>query len=834
MNQTLYKKILCAAGEWLLTAAFLYSTLFLYLSDFCMDTQELNDVPFLKTEAAWGMPAEGFLLVGAAAIGGFVVWGVYGQKPKKRWALFYDIALVGYGLYEIKRLTAGFFLFINPWLKQLALYHEVNFPLFVAGDTDEGKAPVLVLLFLVLVLLLMAPPAARMVCRGRGRLAFVLAGIWPLALRLLTGQVPEAGAFSLWLILFLVLLWTGQKDRTLGEHQERIKTAVFLCSTLVLLALFTSSIFTPEFYEERIDVTEPKAKLQQAGGKWLEDLQNLTQKWQKGTGGQGIFSVGSSTAAGLSGGRLMEAGSLSYTGRTALRLSYVKEGEVLAPLFLRGYIGEIYTGRSWESAKDFRSYEDYREIMEKFGERGIYIDSQEIFPMELLKTKTRSFAVDNVNGGKGRVYVPYAVMEPVEFDEDGYIKLWGKEPEKAYALRIAKNPPRYWELLEVLNAVGGDEAGSYIQQTREYEGLIKELYLQLPENSRIGDMVKKRFPEAASGGVPLLVGEAVDYVKSTLSQQAVYTLTPGRVPAGEDFADYFFFENKKGYCMHFATAGTLMFRALGIPARYTEGYVASKEEIRAAEDTVSMGEPVEMLVADRNAHAWIEIYVAGAGWIPVEVTPGYVLDGREGIEQLPDALREEILPEESQTPEDSGESNPPEETRIPEPSIEPDSQDGEPKPEELSERERIPEWLKRAAGVLLRVLSGAGAVFFTAWLRRSCVLYKKRRELSQADEAEKIRIYYREVLWYLKEKEICWQGEPLEEWSRRVKEESSLPEGFGEFATLAYKAAFAEKITREERKEAKKYYHTFWEKIYQSFSEKDKLFYKYFKIFEEL
>jgi hypothetical protein len=63
--------------------------------------------------------------------------------------------------------------------------------------------------------------------------------------------------------------------------------------------------------------------------------------------------------------------------------------------------------------------------------------------------------------------------------------------------------------------------------------------------------------------------------------------------------------------MHFASAGVLMFRYMGIPARYVSGFSAE----------LAQGKTVA--VPDSAAHAWVEIYLDGYGWYPVDVTPGY-------------------------------------------------------------------------------------------------------------------------------------------------------------------------------------------------------------------
>ncbi|MBI1367573.1 MAG: hypothetical protein GC162_02850 [Planctomycetes bacterium] len=70
-------------------------------------------------------------------------------------------------------------------------------------------------------------------------------------------------------------------------------------------------------------------------------------------------------------------------------------------------------------------------------------------------------------------------------------------------------------------------------------------------------------------------------------------------------------DEHKGHCEYFATASTLLLRAMGIPARYVTGFVADEEGLEGI-----------WLARRKDAHAWVEAYLGPqAGWTVVETTP---------------------------------------------------------------------------------------------------------------------------------------------------------------------------------------------------------------------
>jgi protein-glutamine gamma-glutamyltransferase len=88
----------------------------------------------------------------------------------------------------------------------------------------------------------------------------------------------------------------------------------------------------------------------------------------------------------------------------------------------------------------------------------------------------------------------------------------------------------------------------------------------------------------------------------------VYTLEPP-VLSGQRI-DQFLFESRRGFCEHYSSAYTFLMRAAGIPARVVVGYQGGQ----LSPDQQSWE------VRQLDAHAWVEIWLAGRGWVRVDPT----------------------------------------------------------------------------------------------------------------------------------------------------------------------------------------------------------------------
>ncbi len=111
--------------------------------------------------------------------------------------------------------------------------------------------------------------------------------------------------------------------------------------------------------------------------------------------------------------------------------------------------------------------------------------------------------------------------------------------------------------------------------------------------------------------------EASDIIEREFEENTVYDYEPGATPPGKDFAEYFLFDNQRGFCVHFATTAVLMYRMYGYPARYVQGYAVPASAFQRQGDGRYQAE-----VTGEMGHAWCEVY-EGDEWILKEHTLPY-------------------------------------------------------------------------------------------------------------------------------------------------------------------------------------------------------------------
>ncbi len=173
-----------------------------------------------------------------------------------------------------------------------------------------------------------------------------------------------------------------------------------------------------------------------------------------------------------------------------------------------------------------------------------------------------------------------------------------------------------------------------------YNTFARKHYLYVPDTPAMAN-VRAAYAADLNGfdaehATPAETIVFLQHLRDALCSRVTYNLAPGKTPVERDFAEFFLLENQMGYCVHYATAGTLLARMAGIPARYCEGYIVDCSNNPTLTSVVHGGHPyynVEIL--DSNAHSWTEIYIEGLGWVPFEFTFSYFTPPEEQTQTTP-------------------------------------------------------------------------------------------------------------------------------------------------------------------------------------------------------
>jgi len=160
-----------------------------------------------------------------------------------------------------------------------------------------------------------------------------------------------------------------------------------------------------------------------------------------------------------------------------------------------------------------------------------------------------------------------------------------------------------------------------LRQVRSYDNVNKKVmayYTFMPQDAKF-DRIRNLAREITAGKVTP-IDKIIAIRDYFLSKDAngrplfSYTDNPGipDIPSASKL-QYFLFENRKGYCAYYAGATLFLLRSLGIPSRITVGFMTV--------DRSSQNKGWYWYYADQ-AHAWVQVYFPGFGWLDFDTTVG--------------------------------------------------------------------------------------------------------------------------------------------------------------------------------------------------------------------
>lgn len=133
----------------------------------------------------------------------------------------------------------------------------------------------------------------------------------------------------------------------------------------------------------------------------------------------------------------------------------------------------------------------------------------------------------------------------------------------------------------------------------------RERALELPQGFNPRTRERARQWRAAASTDQAYIERILDWLER---EDFEYTLQPPEL--GRDSVDEFLFETRRGFCEHYASALTFMLRAAEIPARVVAGYQGG--EVNPLGD--------HLRVRQSDAHAWVEAWLMGQGWVRLDPT----------------------------------------------------------------------------------------------------------------------------------------------------------------------------------------------------------------------
>ena len=457
--------------------------------------------------------------------------------------------------------------------------------------------------------------------------AFVPLALWSAVMMLVITFVGDgAAAATLLPLVFATLLAAGSGLRGAGALRVLPSAALILLLCLPLLPL---------------------------AGRTVPELERAAQRVRQLLDDYLFFSEARTTFS-LSAAGWQPLGAERLGGPVAPADEPVMQVQVSSRALLRGSIKNEYTGLAWRDATSGRRYllinprflSLRRDLFDQ--RRPEQALRESAFPQETVFIAMRADAASTLyltqrfSSLSGEGIVPYFSPASEVFATRSLA------PGDSYTFTGSLTTAATQGVREaVLAAAQGDDP---------YLDTVRQAYTQLPA--------------AVEPEVTLLAQALTAQAESDFDRAAAlcaylqgaypYTLEQSVPPTDRDFVSWFLFTEQKGYCTSFASAMAVMARAIGLPARYIEGYAVTPDGGYAR-------------VTQRDAHAWVEIYFSGFGWLSFDPTPGASPNSPGGGDgDLPDGQDDSGGPDEQQDANAPSPSPSPTPTPSPTPSPTPE------------------------------------------------------------------------------------------------------------------------------------------------------------------
>ena len=344
--------------------------------------------------------------------------------------------------------------------------------------------------------------------------------------------------------------------------------------------------------------------------------QAAAQKFEK-------FRYGEDT---LPKGDLLKAAELLNGQEETLKIEINNPQE----LYLRGFVGSEYNGTKW-SELPYSAYQgDYEGMLRWLSENNFSPLSQYSIYERINDGATghttgyTQVTVENIGAYRKYVYLPSVAetWKKGQSNKDWNVKSNSFFGARRYQFQVPENVstadsqiPGRW-----LESPSNGQEENYVQAESVYHSFAMDSYMDVSDELK--NKIQEKFFSEDRNVEEMDFDELTTQIRQVLRNSIHYSENPKELPADEDVISWLLDGNREGNAAAFASAAVMAYRTAGYPARYTEGYHLSSLDAQAASDA---GER-ELILTNKNAHAWAEVYISGLGWMPVEVVPGLYVE----------------------------------------------------------------------------------------------------------------------------------------------------------------------------------------------------------------
>lgn len=277
---------------------------------------------------------------------------------------------------------------------------------------------------------------------------------------------------------------------------------------------------------------------------------------------------------------------------TVMRVSL--EPMVGSPIYVRGQSFDTFNGESWSNSDS-----DMRTLPVAAGIWTSLPVEQPSIPARVLKVRQSYEMYVDLEGVVFTAFRPASLRFADSNVDNVYVDDTGRtiRVDGAIAAKSRYDVDGFQDVF----------ASGTLIQTRSAYRSNRDLELPAGIDERV-----KRIAVEQTTGAPTAYEKAVA-LERYLRRSYYYSLSHD--VHGPQIVNDFMLRAKRGHCALFASSMVVMARSIGLPARYVTGFLAQERTLDG------------FLVRGSDGHAWVEVYIDGAGWLSFDPTSGTVDPG---------------------------------------------------------------------------------------------------------------------------------------------------------------------------------------------------------------